>query len=459
MSVGAPSSAPGFTERVAEEVLAFKLSELPPVALERTRHAVLDWLGVAIAGSQEESGRIARGLVMADPGRPVASIVGTPDRASAQQATLVNAIAAHALDYDDSSSWAGGHPSAPIISSAVALGQARGASGSEIMLAIVAGMQGQARVALATGSSPYQNGFHGTGTFGTFGAAAACGRLLDLDVERMRCAFGLAATQAAGLKVSFGTMGKHLNAAKAGVNGSLAATLAARGFTAPLDAIEAHQGFEPTHSTTFDPGRPYAIMGDRLAIGSLLFKGHACCHGTHSAIEGAKRLRAEHDFEAGDVQHVRLLVPASLPDVCGISEPVTGLEGKFSIRYAITLALSDLPTGPSSFTDEMVHRPPLVDLRRRVEVEPTPEREAGAPTRVIIDLLGGVTLTAEVDVLEPAPDETLGLQWETLRTKFESLAAPVVGIDRALAQIDAVSHLEDVAQVDDLLERVPIPTR
>jgi 2-methylcitrate dehydratase PrpD len=121
------------------------------------------------------------------------------------------------------------------------------------MLAIIDATRGEPRIAIATGPSPYQNGFHWTGTFGTFNAAGACGRQLGLDVEQMRCAFGLAATQAAGLKASFGTMGKHLNAANAGVSGLLAAELAARGFTAPVDAIEPRHGFEWTQSATFDP--------------------------------------------------------------------------------------------------------------------------------------------------------------------------------------------------------------
>jgi 2-methylcitrate dehydratase PrpD len=430
-----------FTRRIAGEVVGITLGEIAPATLERTRHVVLDWLGVTMAGSREQSARMMREVVTADGGVPAATIVGTADRVPAEAATLANAIAAHALDFDDSSPWAGGHPSAPIVSAAVALGQAEGRPWSEILVAIVAALQGQARIAIAIGPSHYEKGFHATGTLGAFGAAAACGRLLDLDAAAMQGAFGLAATQAAGLKASFGTMGKHLNAAKAGANGLLAARLAAKGFSAPLDGVEARQGFAWTQSGTFDPDRPYEVMGEDPAINSIVFKRHACCHGTHSAIEGVKRLRTRYPLARRDVKSVRLIVPRSIPDVCGIDDPTTGLEGKFSIKYATALALNDMPTGPTSFTDELVHDPTLAALRRKIEVVPG-DSTLTSPTIVVVELQGGEQLTAEVGVLDPAGDEDLDSQWAALAEKFESLVAPIVGAARATEAVEVVARLE-----------------
>jgi len=426
----------GFTERVAVEVAGLRLADAPGEALERARLMVLDWLGVTIAGSAEPSARAVRAVVAADGSAPAATVAGTTLRAAARSATLANGIAAHALDFDDTSGWAGGHPSAPLISAAVALAEALGASWDDALEAIVAGLQGQARIALAVGDGPYARGVHTTGTMGTFGAAGACARLLDLDAEAVQRALGLAATQAAGLKVSFGTAGKHLNAARAGSNGLLAAQLAAEGFTAPPDAIEAPQGFAAAQAVALDPERPYAVMGDRLAVESVVFKRHACCHGTHSAIDGILDLRRQRAFAAGDVEAVRLIVGDALPDVCGIPEPATGLEGKFSIRYAATLALSGLPTGPASFTDAMVRDPDLVALRDRVHVDPVPGRASNAPTTVEIDLVDGERLVAEVDVLRPSSSERLADERTALVDKFGQLAAPVVGDDRAAALVD-----------------------
>jgi len=444
-----------FTADVAAEVAAIDYADLSPAVRERGRHVVLDWLGATIAGSVEESARIAQGYALAEGGAPVATLVGTPHRVAAGVAALANGIASHALDYDDGSLWTDGHPSAAIVSAALAVGEREGASWADIVEAIVAGVQGQARIAQACGRSAYEHGFHGTGIYGAFGAAGAAGRLLGLDAEALQRAYGLAATQAAGLKASFGTMGKHLNAAGAARDGLLAAELAARGFTAPPDAVEARQGFAATHSTTWDPDRPAQSMGDRLAIESILFKRHACCAGTHSAVEGILRLRAEHGFEADDVAAVQLLVSERLPDVCGIHEPRTGLEGKFSIRYASSLALAGRDTGPAAFTDEAVNEPGMVALRDRVTVVPEAGRAATTPTTVVVDLVGGERLQVEVSTVEFVRDEDLPAQWTALAAKFAGLAEPVLGEDGARRLVDAVADLESGAPADLLAHTAP----
>jgi 2-methylcitrate dehydratase PrpD len=141
------------------------------------------------------------------------------------------------------------------------------------------------------------------------------------------------------------------------------------------------------------------------------------------------------------VKRVRLIVPASIPDVCGIDDPTTGLEGKFSIKYATALALNDMPTGPTSFTDELVRDPTLAALRRKIEVVPG-DSTLTSPTIVVVELQGGEQLTAEVGVLDPAGDEDLDSQWAALAEKFESLVAPIVGAARATEAVEVVARLE-----------------
>lgn len=447
----APHRYAGFTARVAREVVAIDIGDLAPNVVERARHAVLDVIGTAVAGAAEPSARIAQAVAVSEACQPVATIVGTTRRTSAREAALANGVAAHALDFDDSSVWAGGHPSAPIVFATLALAEAAGFSLRQAIEAIIAGTQGQARIALATGDSPYEKGFHGTGTFGTFGAAGACARLLRLDAEALGQAYGLAATQAAGLKASFGTMAKHLNAAKAAVNGMLAAQLAANGFTASSDAIEARQGFAWTQSTSFDPDRPYDVMGERLAVETIIFKRHACCHLAHSAIEGIQHLRTMHAITPNQVRHVRLTVPASLIDVCGIAEPTTSLEAKFSVRYAAALALSGMSTGPHSFTDELVSDPSLTALRERIHVLPRTDRLASAATLVEVDLAAGVLVSAEVDVLQPTTDAELEPQWLSLTAKFRDLAEPVIGPQNASELIAHLTRPEAACTVPDFL--------
>lgn len=448
-------SAEGFTTQVATEVAAIRYADLPPQAVTRAKHVLLDWIGVVIAGSAEPAGQIAQAIATESGSRPVATIIGTHLRSSPRDAALANAIAAHALDFDDSSLWADGHPSAAIVSATVALGEMVDATTAQVVEAIVAGLQGQARIALATGPSTYENGFHGTGVYGTFGAAGASARLLDLDVPGIERAFTLAATQASGLRRVFGSMGKHLNAAKAASNGLLAAQLASKGFTAPSDGIEGRQGFAWTHSTTFDPSRPQAVMGNRWAIESVLFKRHASCHGTHSSIDGIAKLRAQNTFTDGDIANVQLFVSEKVVDICCISDPVTGLEGKFSQRHAASVALAGLDTGPEAFSDESVHDPRLIALRQKVAVLPENDRAMTAPTKVSITLLNGDRLEAEVDVFEPTPDTELSAEWNALESKFMALTSPVIGSSAARALAERLARLDPESKISQLLSLQP----
>ena len=435
-----------FTAAVAEEVTAVRADRLPPEVAERARHVLLDWLGVTIAGSAEPSARIAQRVAAREGGAPLASILGTQLRTGPQQAALANGVAAHALDYDDGNRWAGAHPSAPIVSAVLALAEARDATGAQAVEAIVAGIQALCLIGYANGPSHYAKGFHTTGTIGAFGAAAGCARLLGLDPEATSRALSLAATQAAGLKAVFGTMGKHLNAGRAAANGLLAAELAAEGFTAPADSIEAAQGFAATQSTSFDAARRQ--QDGRYGIEQVLFKRYACCADTHSAIEGVRAIAARRPVSPDQVAGVRLRVASGLLDVCAIPVPRNGTEGKFSVAYATALAIAGETAGPEDFTDEAVRRGPLRDLLSRIELEAGWEGHASDPIEVTLRLTDGTTETAVVNPLIPAAEGELPAQWSSLVAKFTALAEPVLGGASAaelLRNVTGVMHCDSVA--------------
>ncbi len=443
----------GFTAQVAEQLLELRATPLSPTILERVRHDVLDWIGVTIAGAREPSAQIARGVLLAEGGSSVARLVGTADRATASQATLANGIAGHALDFDNNGT--AGHPSVPILSAVFALAEELGSSGAGVARAIVIGHQAMSVIGIASTNSSYLRGFHTTGTNGTFGATCGCASLLDLDALHLQRAIGLAATQAAGLKASFGTMGKHLNAAKAAANGLLAARLVAAGFTGATDAIESPQGFEVAHNATrdnFDPELPRRVLGSGLAIERLTYKTHASCGGTHSAIESINRLRASCSFDVDDVEHVELFVSESMPDVCGIVEPTTGLEGKFSIRYAASLALAGGDTGPDGFTDERVRDPELRALRQRIDVVPLERLTISSPSEVVVRLKSGESLTASVDARIPTVDAALEQQWARLVAKFEGLVAPALGTTRTEQLVALVRDMVSADSVNALTD-------
>ncbi|MBO0821566.1 MAG: MmgE/PrpD family protein, partial [Nocardiopsaceae bacterium] len=314
----------GYTAHIVSEVGKIGSRELSENVLERARHAVLDWLGVTIAGAQRPSARAAQRVLAAEGGSPAARVIGGPARQTARQAALAGGIAAHAMDFDDMG--LGGHPSASVLPAVFALADELDTGGLAAIQGMLHGYEAMRLVSAACGDVSYDRGYHATGTFGAFGAAMGAGRVLELDPPRLRQALGIAGTQSSGLRASFGTMAKHLNAGNAAAIGVLSARLAEAGYTGPADVIEAPQGFAATHNSgpaDFDPAGPGTSLGERLAVEQILFKPHAACGATHSAIDGIRRLKEQRPFEAADVEEAEVLVSGQHLQVCGNPEPRT----------------------------------------------------------------------------------------------------------------------------------------
>ena len=445
----------GFTAHVVAEVSKLSSLELSKSVRERVRHAVLDWLGVTIAGAQQPSARIARDVLKAEGGEAVARVPGTPDRLTARQAALAVGIAGHALDYDDMGK--GGHPSVVVLPAVFAVADELGVDGRTTVDGLLCGYQAMSTISAGCGPAQYARGFHSTSTFGAFAAAMGAGRLLNLDSLLLQRALGIAGTQASGLKANFGTMSKHLNAGNAAAVGVLSARLAEAGYTGATDVIESPQGFAAAHNevySDFDPSRPGTTLADGLAIEQIMFKLHAACGGTHSTIEGIRSAKAQRPFTVDEIDEVELSVSERTPEVCGIPEPRTGLEGMFSLRHAAALALVGSHTGPSAFTDARVNDRDMVALRDRVKVVPVARIPGvGSPTEVSIRLTSGETLRACVDPLVPTPDERLGEQRANLESKFRDLVDPILGVERSTELIELVRRIDELDSIRELTDR------
>ncbi|MFN8508414.1 MAG: MmgE/PrpD family protein [Dehalococcoidia bacterium] len=443
--------APSITSVVAELAANIRYEDLPVDVVLLAKECLLDWLGVTIAGASEPLSRILQDEMTEQGGNAQATIVGTGLRGTVQQAALVNGAASHALDYDDVHTAMSGHPTVPVAPGLLALAEWRRSSPRDFIAAFVAGFETECRIGLLVNPGHYAEGWHATGTLGTFGSAAACAHLQGLDAETMRTVIGIAAAQAAGLKSMFGTMCKPVHAGKAAANGLMAATLAARGFTSNTESLETHQGFAATHGPTFDPARALAGPANGYFIRGVLFKYHAACYGTHSSIESLLRIKETHGVTPEQVSAVHLRVPTGALSMCNIQEPVTALEGKFSLRFTSALALGHGDTSELAFTDERTADPLLVSLRDRVQVEG--DAVAGG-TQVTVTLTDGRVLHESVDVNIPATD--LELQWERLVAKFRGLATPVIGAAATAELVDAVRRLEERPSMDALV-RLSVP--
>lgn len=439
----------GPTLELAQRITQTSYDSLSADAGTVASQALLDFVGVALAGADEPLARILRAQIDDEGGHAQATLLGTGAKASVRQAALVNGAAGHAHDYDDVHDAMLGHPTVPVAPAVLALGEHLGVSGAEVVAAFCAGVDTECILGRYAGPSHYARGWHATATFGAFGAAAAASRLLELDAGQTAAALGIAGTQAAGLKSQFGTMCKPLHAGHAAATGVEAALLARRGFTSRLDLLETRQGFMATQSADPSLDRFYSALATPDFVPDICFKYHAACYLTHSAIEAALQLKRCHGLKPDKVEAIDVWVNRGHFDVCNIERPCTGLEAKFSLRFTLALALAGEDTASIRlFTDALTRRKDLVNLRDRVTVhaheQPRPE------TRVRIRTTDGATLETEANVAIPATD--LDAQWQRLAEKFHTLADPVLGPGAAEAVEDGCRRLGDIDHLNELCE-------
>jgi len=420
--------------------------DIPPATIEMAKLCVLDWFGLALAGSREPLSVLLREAALADGALPVATVLGHGPTFSPRQAALVNGAAGHALDYDDVNLAMRIHPTTVILPGLLALAEARRKSGRAVIEAFVAGYEAAGVIGAQLSASHYARGFHATGTIGSFGAAAACAHLLGLDEAATARAYGLAGSQAAGLKAQFGTMAKSLHAGRAAEAGLTSAIWAGTGMTARPDILEHPQGFAASQTD----GVPAASLSwEGFALDRNLFKYHAACFGTHGTLEAIGGLRRE-GLRPEQVAAIRLKVDAGADAMCNISAPRTGLEAKFSLRFNAALALHGEDTADSGvYADAVVLRPDLEASRAMTTVELAPPGWPEDLTEVTIATLDGRTLVRRHDVSLPAGD--LAMQHAQLHAKFLTLAAPVIGRERADRLAATIDRLEGSGDVSEIL--------
>jgi 2-methylcitrate dehydratase PrpD len=442
------SNGSNSTRALVRAVRDIRWEEIPDDAREVARHCLLDFLGIALAGSREPLTEILISQIVNGEGSLQDTLIGRKERAGRLNAALVNGSAGHALDFDDGHMTMNGHPSVPVIPAILALAEGEHNSGRALLEALVVGIELECRLAALLGLKHYELGFHSTGTIGTFGAAAACAHLMRLDEDGWLRALGLAGTQAAGLRSGFGTMAKPLHAGRAASAGLLSALLARGGFTADTQILEADQGFAATHA-----GLPLQQVPDRYAgrflIRNTLFKDYPACYGTHAPIQAAAQIRDEPQFSAQAIEHVEVRVSPALLGVCNILEPRTGLEGKFSLRATVAMELLGVNTSDvRAFTDEKMTEVPLVALRDRIRVVAA-EGLQSTRAKVIIVQSDGRRFEAEADCGMPVAN--LVSQRKRLTRKFMALASSVIGQAPAQALASAALQADQLETVGDLM--------
>jgi 2-methylcitrate dehydratase PrpD len=435
-----------FLETMWDRFGALVFDDIPNEVVAVAHHSVLDWFGCALAGSREPLVALLSDELVGSDG--TCSIVGGDRRTDVYRASIVNGAAGHALDFDDSNTVMGGHPTAPLLPGLLAVAESDGRAGVDVVTAYVVGLEIAARIGLAIGPEHYAQGWHVTSTIGIFGAAAATAWMLGLDRERFGHAIGIATSSAAGLKANFGTMTKPLHAGQAAERGVLAARLAARGYTANPDALDAGQGLaQAAGSGSLDLDRSLR-WADRWATTRTVFKFHAACHFTHAAIEATRSI-LDQGLPVDDIEDVTLVVNPSIIDVCGIAHPTTGLEAKFSLRGTQALLLSGADTAAvETFDDARINSPRVQALLGRVSVQTDPTIPALAARSMVTTRTGTTEATADIG----RPEADLERQRTRLDAKFIALATPVIGCEATERLGDRLHDLPNVTDVSTLFE-------
>ncbi|GII24740.1 MmgE/PrpD family protein [Planosporangium mesophilum] len=361
---------PAVTRALAEFAVNRDLSDLPEDVLDLVRRSLVDTVGVTVAARGEPAVRILRATLGEELPAGPATVLVDGTRTDAPTAALINGTAGHALDFDDVTDVTYGHPSVVLWPALLAAAQQVGAAGRQLAEAFVVGFEVQCAVAQGMRiREHYGRGWHSSATVGVIGAAAGVARLLGLDVDRTRCALGIAASMAGGSRQNFGTMTKPLHVGLAARDGVLAASLAGNGFTADPDQLEQPLGFFGMFAETRQldavldaVNGPYA-----LRLHGLNVKKYPCCYNTHRTADATLDLAAREGLKADDVRRVRLTLEPGGFDPLIHHRPQTGLHGKFSAEYVIAAALLDGAVKLATFTDQAVQRPQAQELLAKVE--------------------------------------------------------------------------------------------
>jgi len=421
----------------------------PEEARTAAARAVLDTVGVTLAGASEQAAAIVQRVIA--PGS-ACGVIGTRCRASAADAALANGTAAHAHDYDDMCFVSLAHPSAPLVSAALAAAELCDAPGSRLLDAYVVAFEIEGRLGRAMNPRHYQRGWHCTSTIGTIGAAAAVARIFGLDRAQTAHALAIAASEASGLKENFGTMVKPLHGGLAARNAVFAGQLAQAGFQASAAAIDGPQGFlaamdSETRSLepfTADLGRRWEILDTGITV-----KLYPSCAATHPPLDAILELRRRERFAAEDVDAIDVGVDPITPTVLLYDRPASALEAKFSMPFCAAAAVVDGRVALDTFDAGHLRDARIAQLQHRVRMVVDSSLDAGAPAltqaRVAIRLKDGRELSSSANGARGYPDRPAGD--DELAAKFLACAGRAMDEARATRALDALRRIGSAATV------------
>ena len=427
--------APGLTKSVAAFIVNTKYADIPQDVIDLGKKSILDGFGLALAGSASVMAPLVRQYVKSlGVAEEKASIIGTGMKSHPRFASFANGVSIHADDFDDTQLAAAKdriyglltHPTVSVLPPSFALCELGKRNGRDLMLAYHVGVEVECKIAEAIAPRHYDDGFHTTGTCGSIGSGAACTKLRGLDVSQTTYAIGIAATEGGGLRDNFGSMTKPFHAGHAAENGTVAADLAALGWTAADDILEAPLGFFQAEGGGFDPdaivgrlGKPWILASPGVSI-----KPHPSGSLSHPAMGEMLRLIRENNIKATDAEKVDLGANHAMTTSLFHLRPTTGLEGKFSMEYCLSILLLDRKAGLGQYQDDVVQRADVQEMIKRINFYVDPEAESAGLDKMTsilrIHMKDGEVYSGRAEFAKGSPSNPMS--YDEVADKFRGCA-------------------------------------
>jgi len=441
---------PTISEQLVKHFYSMAYENLPPESHAAVKRLLLDYFGVALAGSCSESGRIAIRYAQAVGGKAQSTLIGDGTLVPMELAAFANAISSHSIELDDIDVLALFHFSPPVCSASLSAAEKAEASGKDLVAAVAAGCEMMERVSKATNNALRNRGFHTTPTCGVFGAAVATAKLLNLNKKEFVSSLGLSGAQASGLMEMYGpSMQKRFNPGPSARNGVAAAHIASLGFTGAATIFEGERGFGRAFSGDFDAGR--LVEGFRRPYRlDIEFKPYACARPIHNAIDCVLEIKSR---DNPDPLSIRRIFMARNPDWAYYHQnasPKTIHEAQVSLPFSVAVALKEGKALLDQYSNANIAAPVIKRLSKLVEFIVDERLPCGVSCRMTIEMSDSRKFVAQVD--HPKGSIQNPMTDEELHRKFVNLAETVIGKSCSAQLADKVEHIEHVSNIRNLMK-------
>ena len=447
-----------YSQKIAMFYTEADAGVIPQRVIDHTKNIIVDWAGCGIGGANVDSTKMVKAVLLSQPGD---CTVFCGEKTSMENAAFINGSASHALEMDDASYDAGGHPAVVILPAAMAVAETVGATGLDFLLSVVWGYDMMTRVGRGiVPDNSFERGWHPTAICGIFGATAAAAWLLKLDAVQTANAFGIAGGFASGNLECYadGSLTKRLNPANAAMSAIIAARLASAGYTGPKWVFEGRHGFFRSYTDNPTPERMLENLDySEYPVEIAAFKPYACCRYNHAPIDSILELMSGNNLNPADIEKIVI-------DTCSMAiravveprevkyDPPNEVGAQFSLPYTAACAAMFGDVSVAQFSAEKLADKGIRDFSRKIEMVHTGSMDQYLPSifaaEVTITTKDGGEYKTLTKYSKGDPENPMTT--EELRSKFMSLCELTITADSARKIYETIMNVDKLPAITDL---------